>query len=85
MAVKKSDSFASKMDRLEKIVTQMESDELDLEKAIALFEDGVKLSRECDKILTEAERKVEILVKDDTGNVTPAPFDPGLDEDEPES
>lgn len=84
MAVKKKDSFAGKMTRLEKIVEQLESETLDLEKAVSLFEEGVKLSRECEKRLLEAEKKIEILLQKENGEISSNDFDPALDEDEPD-
>jgi exodeoxyribonuclease VII small subunit len=84
MAAKKSESFEKKLNRLEAIVEQLEGESLDLEKAVALFEEGIKLTKECNKILTDAEKKVEILLKDTGGNLTANEFDPGLDEEEPE-
>jgi exodeoxyribonuclease VII small subunit len=85
LAQKKSQTFASKMKRLEQIVEELETDSADLEKAIAIFEEGVALTKECEKILREAEKKVEILLKDAQGNVTSSEFDPGLEEDEPDA
>lgn len=84
MAPKKAETFAAKMKRLEKIVEQLESEDFDLEKSVALFEQGVKLTKECGKSLREAERKVEILLKQENGDVEAKEFDPALDEDEPE-
>jgi len=84
MAGKREENFAAKMKRLEKIVAQLESEDLDLEKAVALFEEGVKLTRQCHQVLSEAEKKVEILLKQEDGVVAAKDFDPGLDEDEPE-
>ena len=84
MAKNKSETFAARMDQLEKIVEQLELDTLDLEDAVALFEKGVKLTKECNKMLRDAEKKVEILLKDDDGQVSAADFDPALEEDEPD-
>ncbi len=84
MATKKSDQFGAKMKRLEKIVVQLESEALDLEKAVALFEEGVKLSKECEKRLNAAQKKIEILLEGENGEVEAKTFDPALDEDEPE-
>lgn len=84
MAGKKAETFASKMKRLEQIVEQLESDALDLEKAVALFEQGVVLTKQCNQMLRDAEKKVEILLKDEEGKIAANPFDPGLDEDEPD-
>ena len=71
-------TFESSLDELEKIVGQLEDGDMPLEKSLKLFEDGVKLSRECRERLIEAERRIEILLKDADGN-------PSLKELEPES
>ena len=53
------------MAELEQIVEQLEAGDLTLEKSLAQFEKGVKLSRECQTALTEAEQKVQILMGDE--------------------
>ena len=66
--------FEECLQKLEKIVDQLEKGEVPLEQAIALFEEGVKLSNDCRSELDAAEGKVEILLKQ--GNkVTPQTFD----------
>ncbi len=55
-------SFEKKLTRLEEIVQKMENGELSLDESLKLFEEGVKLSRECNKELSEAEQKVKKLV-----------------------
>jgi exodeoxyribonuclease VII small subunit len=72
MAEKK---FEAALARLEEIVTELESGELGLEQSLKLFEEGVKLSRICNARLEEAERKVEILLKDKAGKMTTRPFE----------
>jgi exodeoxyribonuclease VII small subunit len=59
---KKSPDLEKAMGELEQIVAELEGGELTLEKSLAQFEKGVKLSRECQKVLTEAEQKVQILL-----------------------
>ena len=54
--------FEKKLSRLEQIVQKMEKGELELEESLKLFEEGVKLSRECHTQLNEAEVKVKKLV-----------------------
>ena len=71
-------TFEASLDELEKIVGQLEDGDLPLEKSLKLFEDGVKLSRECKDRLMKAERRIEILMKDADGN-------PSLQELEPDS
>ncbi len=69
MASRKSsqgaDSFEKKMARLEEIVSLMEGGGLPLEKAIALFEEGVVLSKECRGVLENTERRITLLMKGD--------------------
>lgn len=67
-------TFEKAMKKLEQIVQDLESGELDLEKAIAKFEEGVKLSKFCFDKLDETERKITILLKDQTGNIIEKPF-----------
>jgi exodeoxyribonuclease VII small subunit len=55
-------SFEKKIGRLEEIVQKMEGGELSLDDSLKLFEEGVKLSRECNTELSEAEQKVKLLV-----------------------
>lgn len=57
--------FEKKLARLEEIVSKMEKGDLALEESLKLFEEGIKLSRECQTKLTEAEAKVKILVGQD--------------------
>lgn len=54
--------FEKKLKRLEEIVQKMEQGEVPLEQSLQLFEEGVKLSRECHSQLNEAEMKVKVLV-----------------------
>ena len=54
--------FEKKLGRLEDIVEKMETGELSLEDSLKLFEEGVKLSRECNVQLSEAEQKVRLLI-----------------------
>ena len=66
--------FEDCLQRLEKIVDDLEKGELPLEKALALFEEGIALSASCRKELETAEGKVEILLKQN-GKLQPEPFD----------
>lgn len=58
---KKEPSFEQAMQRLEEIVRLLESGEEPLDSALKLFEEGTKLSRQCEKTLRTAEQKVELL------------------------
>lgn len=57
-------SFEKSLDELEKIVARLEAGDLPLEESLKLFEEGVKLSRSCRERLTNAERRIEILMSD---------------------
>jgi exodeoxyribonuclease VII small subunit len=60
--------FEKRLNRLEEIVGKMETGELTLEDSLKLFEEGVKLSRDCNSQLSEAEQKVKLLLGiDDEG------------------
>jgi exodeoxyribonuclease VII small subunit len=62
-----SQNFESSLAALEKIVRELERGELPLEKSLELFERGVRLSRECQERLQEAERRIEVLLQRDGG------------------
>jgi exodeoxyribonuclease VII small subunit len=64
----KNQTFESSLGELEKIVRKLEDGDLSLEESLKLFEDGVKLSRDCQETLSKAERRIEILLKDESGN-----------------
>lgn len=65
----KAKTFESSLGELEKIVRKLEDGDLSLEESLKLFEDGVKLSRECQERLNQAERRIEVLLKDSDGNL----------------
>jgi exodeoxyribonuclease VII small subunit len=67
--------FEKSLVRLEEVVKRLESPELSLDEAMKLFEEGVKLSRECQKQLEEAEGRVEILLKKADGKIAAEPFE----------
>jgi len=72
-------SFEQAMDKLETIVTRLESGDVPLEQAIDLYQEGMQLSRLCDQKLTQVERKIEMLVEEEEGLVK-KPFLPGSEE-----
>ncbi len=74
-AKSKEPSFEESLERLESIVADMEAGELGLDAMIAKFEEGQKLIARCQKRLTEAERRVEALVRNADGSVSAVPFD----------
>ena len=75
--------FESALKSLEDIVVQLEAGDLTLDKALELFEEGIKVSRFCSSKLDEAERKVEILVKEADGKITETPFSETEESNEP--
>ena len=59
-----SKSFEEQMENLEKIVGELEKGDLNLDDSVEKFEEGIKISKECNKILQEAEKKITMLVND---------------------
>jgi exodeoxyribonuclease VII small subunit len=72
----KDKTFEEALQELEGIVNRLEQGDLPLEEALQLFEKGVKLSRYCHTKLDEAQKRVEILLKDEkSGKMTAQPFE----------
>ena len=67
-------SFEKSLAELEQIVGRLEGGDLPLEDSLELFEKGIKLSRECRTRLTNAERRIEILMKDADGEMVTQEF-----------
>ena len=61
--MKKNISFENSLKRLEDIVSEMENSQLDIDKAMKLFEEGVSLVNQCSTKLDETKKKIEILVE----------------------
>ena len=61
--------FEDALKRLEEVVARLEKGELPLEESLALYEEGITLSRLCHAKLDEAERKIELLMKDAKGSL----------------
>ena len=61
--------FEKAIQRLEKIVDDLEKGEMDIDKSLEIFEEGIKMSRVCSKKLNEAEAKIEKLTKDKKGEL----------------
>lgn len=68
-------NFEKAIERLEKIVEDLESGSLGLDESISVFEEGVELSKKCHKKLTEAETKIKLLIKNDSGEFEMKLFD----------
>lgn len=81
MSTTKPKTFESSLEELERIVRELEQGELPLERSLELFEQGVALSRECQDRLNQAERRIEILMRDNKGQPTTAPFEPDNESD----
>jgi exodeoxyribonuclease VII small subunit len=62
-------TFEASLNELERIVKQLEDGDMPLEESLKLFEDGVRLSRECRERLTNAERRIEVLIKEADGTI----------------
>lgn len=73
---KKSIDFEKKLSELEALVNEMEQGNMSLEESLKAFETGIKITRDCQQALKEAEQKVEILTRNAAGELTEAPFEP---------
>ena len=76
MSNSKPNTFESSLEELERIVRELEQGELTLEKSLELFEQGVRLSRECQERLNQAERRIEMLTRDNQGRAIVTAFEP---------
>ena len=74
MTAKKSYPFEASIEKLEKLVEKMEDGDLTLEESLKVFEEGVKLTRECQQALVDAEQKVRVLMEE-CGEVTSTDFE----------
>ena len=68
-------SFEASLEALEQIVQHLEEGDLPLEKSLELFEQGIRLSRECQERLSQAERRIEVLLRDNQGRITVSNFE----------
>ncbi|MDU0199852.1 exodeoxyribonuclease VII small subunit [Paenibacillus sp. MAH-36] len=73
-------SFEVAIEQLERIVAQLESGDVPLEKAIELYQEGVRLSHLCGVKLEQVEKKIEMLVEGETGTINRKPFQPALED-----
>ncbi len=79
----KPESFEKNLERLDSIVHQLEDADLPLEKAMQIYEEGMKLSEVCQKQLQEAEGRIQVLMKRAGGKIVAEPFE--QEENETES
>jgi exodeoxyribonuclease VII small subunit len=61
------EKFEEAMDKLEEIIKKMETGDMGLEASLKAFEEGIKLARACEKNLDEAQRRVEVLLRNEEG------------------
>src|SRR5438477_6527009 len=72
-------TFEGAMDRLEKIVEQMETGKLPLEDLIIRYEEGMNLVKVCQERLTSAEQKIEIIARNNAGKPVVKNFEPAAE------
>ncbi len=60
-------SFEEQIQELEKIISELENGNLNLDESVVKFEEGMKISKECNKMLENAEKKITILLNDENG------------------
>jgi exodeoxyribonuclease VII small subunit len=75
VAKKKSDQFEEALKKLQELVEKLEKGDLPLEEAMECFSEGIRISQFCHKKLEEAEKKVDMLLKDQQGGWASAPFE----------
>lgn len=75
----KEKSFEAQLKKLEEIARALEEGDLDLAETLKKYEQGIKAYRACQKILAEAEHKVIMLSKDESGELIETPFQPEAD------
>jgi exodeoxyribonuclease VII small subunit len=68
-------TFEVQLGALEKIVRELERGDQPLEESLKLFEEGVRLSRECQERLNQAERRIEVLLRDSEGRPVLSAFE----------
>ncbi len=75
MAEKEEKTFEESLNELEKVAQTLERGELPLEEAISEFEKGIRLSKECSEKLEQAEKRINILVKNEEGEMAEEKFE----------
>jgi exodeoxyribonuclease VII small subunit len=68
-------TFEASLEALEQIVHELERGDLPLEKSLELFEQGIRLSRQCQERLSQAERRIEVLLRDNQGRPVVSAFE----------
>jgi len=72
---KEAQTFEEDLERLEEIVHALEEGGLPLDEALKQFEEGMTLKRKCEKALTAAEKRIELLIENSDGDLEATPFD----------
>jgi len=75
-------TFEQAIGQLEQIVQELESGDLPLEKAVKKFEEGIQLSKYCSQKLDETEKRITILMRDSTGQLSEAAYSGDDSDDE---
>jgi len=74
LSKERKERFEDTFKKLETIVNKLEGGDLPLEETMKLFEEGMRLSRLCSERLAEVQKRVEILLKTEGGELKPQPF-----------
>ncbi|MFZ7124673.1 MAG: exodeoxyribonuclease VII small subunit [Desulfobacterales bacterium] len=69
-------TFEETLQRLEQIVRELEDGELALEESVAKFEEGMRLSRKCAKLLDETEKRIALLIETSSGEIEERKVEP---------
>lgn len=77
------EKFEDALNRLEEIVRRLERGEMTLEESLKAFEEGIKLARFCAKKLEDAQKRIDMLISSEGGEIFTVPFTGG-EEDETE-
>ncbi len=77
MKPEKEEKFETSLEKLEKIVRHLEDGDLSLEESLTCFEEGMALVKTCEKRLQEAQKRVEVLMKDSEGESRLQAFEDG--------
>lgn len=74
MSVNMNKNFEEQIAELEKIINDLENGDLNLDDSVVKFEEGMKIAKECNKMLENAEKKITILLNDENGEVKEKTF-----------
>ena len=77
----KNPTFEQGLSQLEQLIEELEGEDLNLDRSLKVFEEGIKLTRMLNRKLDEAEKKLELLVADENGEPAVHDFDIRMDEE----